>query len=457
MNKKLVLFIVLGSYFLIMMDTSITMTALNEIQDDLDMSEGLLTWVQSAYVLIFGGLLLLGSKMGDILGLKKIFLIGLSLFLLFSIATGLATNSLMLIISRGGQGIGAALVSPSILAFINSIYEDGPEKRKAISLYSAIAGIGASGGLIVGGVLTSLISWRLCFLINIPICIIFIALALIQLPKMNSGKQQSIDIIGALLSIVSVILIILGMERMNTSISLESILLILIGVVLLIVFIIIENRMHSPIIDLNLFKNKIRSSGYLLRFLFLSTSFSFWYYMSLYFQNTFGLTPFATGLLLILTTGFNFIVALNIHKLLEKTTNIAILVRGIVISIIGMGLLSLCLYYQTKILFFIIPLVLIGVGQGFIFTPLTNLGVHKVSNENSGVASGLVNLSHQIGSSAGIVFQLLIGTFIINYTSVVNNNNTFTFITIIIGTLIQLFMLIYVMIIFKKNNYKYEI
>lgn len=136
MNKKLVLFIVLGSYFLIMMDTSITMTALNEIQDDLEMSEGLLTWVQSAYVLIFGGLLLLGSKMGDILGLKKIFLVGLSLFLLFSIATGLATNSLMLITSRGGQGIAAALVSPSILAFINSIYEDGPEKEK---LYHFIA------------------------------------------------------------------------------------------------------------------------------------------------------------------------------------------------------------------------------------------------------------------------------------------------------------------------------
>lgn len=168
---------------------------------------------------------------------------------------------------------------------------------------------------------------------------------------MNSSKQQGIDILGTLLSIVSVILIILGIERMHTSISLESIWLILIGVVLLILFIITENKIPNPIINLNLFKNKVRSSGYLLRFLFLSTSFSFWYYISLYFQNSFGLTPFATGLLLIITTGFNFIVALNIHKLLEKTTNIAILVQGIVISIIGMGLLSLCLYYQTKILF----------------------------------------------------------------------------------------------------------
>ncbi|MFC3467300.1 hypothetical protein CD120_09450 [Staphylococcus saprophyticus] len=458
MNKKLVLVIVLGAYFMIMMDTSITMTALNEMQQSLHMSSGTLTWVQSAYVLLFGGLLLLGAKLGDVLGLKHVFLCGLCLFLLFSITTGLATNTMMLIISRAGQGIAAALVSPSILAFINLIYDDGPEKRKAVSFYSTIAGIGASGGLIVGGILTSLVSWRLCFLINIPMCIIFILLAIKLLPQTTtSSYPPRIDLFGALLSVVSILLIVLGMERLNMAFSLINFVLILIGLILLITFIAYKHKVKYPIIELSLFKNKIRSSGYLLRFLFLSTSFSYWYYMSIYFQDSFNLSPLNTGLLLICTTGVNFIVALNIHKLLKSQTNISVLIKGILISIVGMILLIFCLNHQVGITMFILPLILIGVGQGFIFTPLTNLGVYQVTNEQSGIASGLVNLAHQIGSSAGIVFELIIATTLLHILNFENNNSSLTLISMVIGTVIQIIMLLYVLLVFKKKENKYEI
>lgn len=457
MNKKLTLFIILGSYFLIMMDTSITMTSLHKIKSDLYMDSGLLTWVQSAYVLFFGGFLLLGSKLGDVIGLKKVFLFGLSVFMLFSITTGLATNGTLLIISRAGQGIAAALVSPSILAFINTLYNDGPEKRKIVSFYSAIAGIGASGGLIIGGVLTSLLSWRFCFLINIPLCLMFILLALQTLPSITALGKQKIDILGALLSVISILLIILGMERMNSGINLVNAVLMFLGMILLFLFIILESKMDKPIINLTIFKNKVRSSGYLLRFLFLCTSFSFWYYMSIYFQSTFNLSPFITGILLIFTTGFNFIIALNIHKLIESKSNILILIQGILISILGMLTLIICLYYRTEILYFICPLILIGIGQGFIFTPLTNLGVYNISNEISGIASGLVNFSHQIGSSAGIVIDLIIATFIIHHTALANNNSTLTIIAIMVGLLVQIVMLLYVIIVFNKQNHKYEI
>lgn len=457
MNKKIILFIVLGTYFLIMMDTSITMTSLHKIKQELDLNDGLLTWVQSAYVLFFGGLLLLGSKLGDVIGLKRIFLFGLSLFLIFSIVTGLSTNGLVLIISRAGQGIAAALVSPSILAFINTLYSDGPEKRKVISFYSAIAGIGASAGLVIGGVFTTLISWRFCFLINIPLCIIFILLSLKYLPNIDRLVKRKIDLLGAILSVVSILLIILGMERMNTNINLVNTGLIILGIFLFILFIILERKIEQPIIDLSLFKNKLRSSGYLLRFLFLCTSFSYWYYMSLYFQSTFHLSPLATGLLLILTTGFNFIVALNIHKLIEYKTNILVLIQGIIISIIGMVILVLCLYYHVGISIFTIPLIIIGIGQGFVFTPLTNLGVYKVSNESSGIASGVVNFAHQIGSSTGIVIELIVGTIIINQTNLANNNSNLTIITVIVGTIIQIIMLLYIMIVLQKKHNNYEI
>lgn len=454
MNKKIMLFTILGAYFLIMMDTSVTMTALNEIRNDLNIDNGTLTWVQSAYVLFFGGFLLLGSKFGDILGLKKVFLIGLTLFMFFSVTTGLANTIWLLIISRAGQGIAAALVSPSILAFINSVYEDGKEKRKIISFYSAIAGIGASGGMLVGGILTWLLSWRFCFLINIPLCLIFIILAIKSLPKINVLKNHNIDILGALLSVISIILIILGMERMTTHIRVENAFIIVLGTVLLGGFIIFESKVNSPIIELNLLKNKIRSSGYFLRFLFLSTSFSFWYYMSIYFQSTFKLSPISTAFLLIFTTGFNFIVALNIHKLLEKKTNISVLIQGLLISLTGMIVLTLCLYYHVQILLFIPPLILLGIGQGFIFTPLTNLGMYRVLKDKSGIASGLVNFFHQIGSSTGIVLEIVIATFIIRYTGATNNE--ITFFATLIGTVIQILMLVYVVTMFKKSNHKYE-
>ncbi|WP_436862298.1 MFS transporter [Staphylococcus caeli] len=457
MNKKLILVTVLGTYFLIMMDTSITMTALNDIKQTLSMSDSLLTWVQSAYVLLFGGLLLFVARLGDVLGLKRIFLTGLLLFLLCSISTGLANTTEMLLFSRAGQGIAAAIVSPSILAFINTIFEDGPEKRKTISIYSAIAGIGASGGLIVGGILTTLVSWRLCFLINIPICVFFIILAIKTLPNTPKADHSRIDGIGAGLSVISILLIILGMERLNVTYSLLNLMFIVIGFVMCVVLILYEKRIAEPMIDLKLFKHKIRSSGYILRFLFLSSSFSYWYYMSIYFQDTFNLSPLKTGLLLIFTTGMNFIVALNIHKLLKKQTNIWILIQGIVISIIGMLFLVVCLTTQATLTIFIIPLTIIGIGQGFVFTPLTNMGVYKVSQEQSGMASGLVNLAHQIGASTGIVFELLIATWMTHMFRLERSNDMMTFIAMIIGLIIQIIMLLYVFIMFKKKQGRYEI
>lgn len=176
--------------------------------------------------------------------------------------------------------------------------------------------------------------------------------------------------------------------------------------------------------------------------------------MSIYLKSVFHLSPITTGSLLIFTTGFNFITALNIHKLLERKTNISLLIQGIIISIIGMVALALCIYYYSQIILFIPSLILIGIGQGFIFTPLTNLGMHNVSTDQSGIASGLVNFSHQIGSSTGVVLELVLATFILSYTGEPHDN--LTFYTIVIGTVIQFLMLAYIIIVFKKRKNKYE-
>lgn len=444
--------ILLATYFLIMMDTSITMTALNNIQIDFNLSDGTLTWVQSAYVLTFGGFLLIGSKLSDNYGFKNIFLLGNIIFLIFSILSGLAINSSLLILSRGGQGLGAALISPTILGIINSIFKDNHKRKQIISYYSAVAGIGVSVGLILGGILITFISWRVCFLINIPLCITFILYAHKIFPKLNNTKSKPIDILGGIISVIAILILMFGLEQMNTTINTTNISLIIISLILLVIFVIIEKRKHTPLVELRLFKNSIRTSGYILRLLFVGANFSLWYYLSLYFQKTYHLSPLVTGLVMVSLTACNFIVAINIHKKIQKSSDLVVLIQGLIFSIIGMLMLLGTLTYQLNILYFLVPLAFIGIGQGFAFSPLTNLGMHNVTNEHTGMASGLVNFSHQIGASSGIVVELILSNLIIHFFKLQNDTHIFTILTVCVGLLILILMFITTIVLNIKNN-----
>ncbi|MGO3780794.1 MAG: MFS transporter, partial [Enterococcus viikkiensis] len=286
MNKQkfgIILPITLLSYFLILMDNSILFTSSVQIGQSLGLSATALSWVSSAYTLTFGGFLLLSGRFSDLLGRKKIFLLGLVIFGFSSLIIGLSRTPEMVIAMRAVQGIGSSIIAPTTLALIMDNYKNNMRQR-AISYYGATAGIGSSVGLLVGGGLTSLISWRAGFLINVPFTIILFLLTL-RFVKKSERKRERIDYIGSLLSIIGLIGIIYGFTERKG-------LVVLMGFTVLGLFILRERSIAFPILPLSLFNNRIRSGAYVARLLFMMAMLPFWFFLPQMLQGQFGFSAF---------------------------------------------------------------------------------------------------------------------------------------------------------------------
>lgn len=396
MNKQkfgIVLPVTLLAYFLILMDNSIIFTSSVEIGQSLHLSAIALSWVSSAYTLTFGGFLLLSGRLSDLLGRKRIFLIGLSIFGLSSLVIGLAQSSTMMIVMRALQGIGSSIIAPTTLALIMDAYKN-ETRQKAISYYGATAGIGSSVGLLIGGGLTSLISWRAGFLINVPFTLVLIILTAKYIAP-SPTKPEKIDYRGSFYSILALGGIIYGFTEQNWWI-------ILIGFLLLIVFVYHENRITYPILPLQLFKNKVRSGAYITRLLFMMTMLPFWYFLPQMMQHQYGFSAFESGLAFLPMTLVNFVVALWLPRLTNRFGNGRILLVGEIVLAAGLLILALSDsangYWQTILL----PMLILGLGQGLTLAPVTSAGVHEAPDEMAGIASGVTNSMHQIGGPIGL-------------------------------------------------------
>lgn len=269
MNREkfgVILPITLLSYFLILMDNSIIFTSSVQIGESLGLSAAALSWVSSAYTLTFGGFLLLSGRLSDLLGRKRIFLIGLLIFGLSSLVIGLSQTAEMVIMMRAVQGIGSSIIAPTTLALIMDAYQNNMRQR-AISYYGATAGIGSSIGLLVGGGLTSLISWRAGFLINVPFTLVLFILTL-KYVNPSVRRKEKIDYLGSLFSIIGLVGIIYGFTEGKLS-------FVVIGIIFLGLFILWEQKTSSPILPLALFQNKIRSGAYVTRLLFMMAMLPF--------------------------------------------------------------------------------------------------------------------------------------------------------------------------------------
>jgi MFS family permease len=263
-SQTAVLLIVLVSYTMIVLDISIVITGLPEIQKTLGFSTVGLSWVQNAYTLAFGGLLLLGARMGDILGRRRMFIVGLGIFTLASIVVGLAVSPAMLLGARALQGIGAAILAPSTLALLQTHFAEGPERTRAVAYYAAVAGVASSLGLVLGGILTDLISWRVGFLINLPIGIALMA-ATPRYVSETEHQRGKFDLIGALCSTFGMTSLVYGIVRSASAgwTDTYTIGAIAAGIVLLTVFVLDEWRAKQPIMPLRLFANRERSGAYI--------------------------------------------------------------------------------------------------------------------------------------------------------------------------------------------------
>jgi EmrB/QacA subfamily drug resistance transporter len=398
-----VLVIVLVSYLIIVLDISIVITALPRIRLGLGFTEVGLSWVQSAYTLAFGGLLLLGARAGDILGRRRMFIVGLALFTLASLGVGSAVSACWLLASRALQGVGAAILAPSTLALLSTNFPEGAERTRAVAYYGAVAGIGSSLGLVLGGVLADWISWRIGFFINLPIgtALLFATLRYVDETERHSGR---FDIFGAVTSTLGMTGLVYGIVRSASAgwsgpLALASISA---SVVLLASFVIIEGRAPQPILPLRLFASRERSGAYAARLLFLGAMMGFWFFTTQFLQVVGGFSPFQAGLAFLPMTIVNFGIALMVPKLTKRWGNGRLLAGGLAVTLIGMTWLSRISVDSAYLTAVAPPMILIGVGQGGALSPLTAAGIADVESRDAGAASGLVNVAHQLGGSLGL-------------------------------------------------------
>ncbi len=402
-NPRLVLGIILATYLMIILDATIVITALPKIHRALGFSSTGLSWVQNAYTLTFGGLLLLGARAGDILGRRRVFVAGIALFTLASLLGGLAESATWLLAARAVQGVGAAIAAPSTLALLQISFREGPERARAIGAYSAVAGGGGSVGLVLGGMLTSWVSWRWGLFINVPIGVALVFLAPRYLPE-GERRHGRFDLAGAATSTLGMTSLVFGFVRAASAgwgdrVTLASFVA---GAVLLGVFVLTEIRAEQPITPLRLFANRERSGAYLARVLVVSGMFAMFFFLTQFLQGVQGYSALHAGLAFLPVTAVMFAAARTAPRIAPRVGNTPLLIGGVATALVGMAWLSRIGAETPYFPQIALPMLLLGLGIGTALTPLTTAGMAGVEPQDAGAASGVVNVAQQLGSSLGL-------------------------------------------------------
>jgi EmrB/QacA subfamily drug resistance transporter len=403
-HEAAVLAVILTSYVMIVLDISVVITGLPRLAEELGFTEPGLSWVQSIYTLFFGGFLLLGARMGDMFGMRRMFLTGLAVFTGASLVIGLAPTAGWLLAARGAQGVGSAILAPATLALLQATFPPGPQRTRAVAYYGAAAGIAASIGLVAGGLLTDFVSWRAGFLINLPIglAVGWATLRLIdETPRRPGGR---LDIAGALVSTVGMGALVYGALRAAEAGWSDPLTVAALagGGVVLVLFIRIEARAAQPIMPLRLFVDAERVTAYAGRALFLGGMISFFFFLTLYMQDVLMYPPSLAGLAFLPAMLVNFGIALLVPRLTARFGNLPLLTAGLMIAVVGMAWLSRATPATGFWLAIGLPSILVGVGQGCALSPLTASGIARVAPGDAGAAAGVVNVAHQLGSALGL-------------------------------------------------------
>ena len=395
--------IILASYLMIVLDVSIVINALPKIHHALGFSSTGLSWVQNAYTLSFGGLLLLGARAGDILGRRRMFVVGIALFTGASLAAGLAQSAAWLLAARSLQGVGAAIAAPSTLALLTASFPEGPERTRAVAYYGAVAGGGGSVGLVLGGVLTDWLSWRWGLFINVPIGIALMLAAPRVLPE-SERRSGHFDLAGAASSTLGMFAFVYGIVRAATAgwgdrITVGSLTG---GLLLLALFVANERLAAQPITPLHLFRSRERSGAYVARILFVGAMFGQFFFLTQYLQGVLRYSPLEAGVAFLPLTLAMFSMVFVVPRLSARFGSRRLLAGGVVTALVGMSWISQLSAGTSYLTGVAIPMIIPGAGAGAAFTPLTASGVAGVAPEDAGAASGLVNVAHQLGGSLGL-------------------------------------------------------
>ncbi|MEO6411850.1 MAG: MFS transporter [Pedococcus sp.] len=408
-SPGVVLGVILIAQLMVVLDATIVNVALPKIQTALDFTPTGLSWVLSAYTLAFGGLLLFGARAGDLFGRRRVFVTGMALFATSSFVGGFATTATWLIASRAAQGVGAALAAPAVLALLMSTFTDPRERTRALGLFTGVSIGGAAIGLIAGGLLTEWFSWRWVMFVNVPIGLAVVAAALLVVPE-TARASGKIDVAGALTSTLGMTALVYGFVHAAEAGwgNAETIVSFVAAVGLLAAFVLIERRAAHPITPLELFANPTRAGSYAGRLLLVAGIMGTFFFTTLFLQDILGYTPLQTGLGFLPLTAALFLASqLSARRFVEQFGPRRVMVAGTLLSTTALALLSR-VSETSSYWSILLPLVLLGLGNGTAFVPLTGASLHEVEPRHAGAASGLVNVTQQVGGSLGLALLVTV-------------------------------------------------
>ena len=396
---------------MVVLDISIVNVALPDMKRDLGMSQNGLAWVLNAYTLTFAGFLLLGGRAADIWGRRRLFLIGVTLFSAMSLLGGLAQSGSELIVARGLQGLGGAVLAPATLTILTTTFREPRTRARALGMWSAVAGAGGATGVLAGGVLTDLLSWRWILFINVPIGLLVFLVARFAVSESRAeGDRPTLDWAGALTITGGLVALVYGIVSTDTHSwgSPSVISYLAIGAGLVVSFLVVENRHRHPLVPLRLFRSRALTGANLIMVLIGSVMFSLFFFLSQFLQDVQGYSPLRAGLAF-LPMPLAIIIGTQLSsRLVGQLGSRALLVTGPLISAGGLLLLSRLRADSSYLLHIGLPGTIIAFGIGMSFVPVTLSATGGVDPRDAGLASGLINTTRQIGGSLGLAVLLTI-------------------------------------------------
>jgi EmrB/QacA subfamily drug resistance transporter len=404
--RWLALIIVCLGDLMIVLDVTIVGVALPSIREDLGFSESSLAWVANAYLLTFGGFLLLAGRLGDLFGHRRLFLMGIALFTAASLFCGLSTTQGMLVGGRAVQGLGAAVVSAVALSLIVTLFTEPAERAKAMGVFGFVAAGGGTIGVLLGGILTDALSWHWIFLVNVPIGIAVFALSLVVLPR---GARQSsegrLDVVGAVTVTASLMLAVYAIVNGNEVgwTSARTLGLLAISGALLALFLTLEARVRSPLVPLGLFRLRNIAISNVVGVLWAAAMFAWFFLSALYLQLVLGYSPLQVGLAFLPANLIMALFSLGLSARLVMRFGIRLpLGTGLTLASVGLMLFARAPVDGSFAMDVLPSMILLGIGAGMAFNPLLLAAMNDVSPNEAGLASGIVNTSFMMGGALGL-------------------------------------------------------
>jgi len=421
----LALVVIATAQLMVVLDATIVNVALPHIQQALGFSGSGLEWVVNAYAVTFGGLLLLGGRAGDILGRRRVFVFGLLLFSAASLVGGFATSQAWLLTARAVQGVGGAVIAPTALALITTNFPEGGERNRAFGVYAAMAGAGSAVGLLLGGILTTYASWRWVLFVNVPIGIV-VAAAAPRVLNESPRRPGRIDVAGAVTGTGGVALLVYGLSKAATGQNGVShwgdsqvLASLAASVVLLASFVLIEMRSSRPLLPMRVLADRNRSGAYLIMLCVATGLFGLFFFLTLFIQTVLGYSAIRSGIAYLPFAVGVVVSSAAASQLMPRTGPRPLIVAGTAMVAGGMFWFSRLTEHSGYAAHLLGPQLVSSFGLGLVFVPLALVSLHNVAEQDSGVASSLLNTAQQVGGAIGLA---LLGTVV--WTTVADNVRT---------------------------------